>query len=199
MAPRDLVVEADRGARSRPQVKQFTAGRDPRLDGGLAVPHQPRVAEHPGPGQRGEVPADPVIPGASVGQPGDHPDPAVTQLGQAPVTARAPEKCAAEIDTVPGGTLVRGSTTNGNCGRTVAGAVRGRRRGTVGWTTNTAANGLVDNGANVTMYGLAVEHYQAVQVQWNDMVTVSLGGTGTIQHIVDGSGATVNSATRWPA
>jgi hypothetical protein len=39
--------------------------------------------------------------------------------------------------------------------------------GTVGWTVNTAANGLVVNGANVTMYGLAVEHYQAVQVQWN--------------------------------
>jgi len=39
--------------------------------------------------------------------------------------------------------------------------------GTVGWTTNTAANGLVVNGANVTFYGLAVEHYQAVQVQWN--------------------------------
>ncbi|MEY9891430.1 hypothetical protein ABIA31_005095 [Catenulispora sp. MAP5-51] len=39
--------------------------------------------------------------------------------------------------------------------------------GTVGWTTNTAANGLVVNGANVAMYGLAVEHYQAVQVQWN--------------------------------
>jgi hypothetical protein len=39
--------------------------------------------------------------------------------------------------------------------------------GTVGWTTNTAANGLVVNGANVTVHGLAVEHYQAVQVQWN--------------------------------
>jgi hypothetical protein len=26
---------------------------------------------------------------------------------------------------------------------------------------------LVVNGANVTMYGLAVEHYQAVQTQWN--------------------------------
>src|SRR5215469_16398724 len=142
--------------------------------------------------------------------------------------------------------------------------------GTVGWTTNTAANGLVVNGANVTMYGLAVEHYQAVQVQWNgnggadyfyqsempydppsqsawmdgssdgypaiavansvtsfqahglgvyfnvnpsvvsanaltsptssgvqwnDMVTVSLGGTGTIQHIINGNGATVNSGS----
>ena len=144
--------------------------------------------------------------------------------------------------------------------------------GTVGWTTNTAASGLVVNGANVTMYGLAVEHYQAVQVQWNgnggadyfyqsempydppsqsawmdgssdgypsiavassvtsfqayglgvycffnvnpsevsanaltspassgvqwhDMVTVSLGGTGTIEHILNGAGATVDSGT----
>ena len=143
--------------------------------------------------------------------------------------------------------------------------------GTVGWTTNTAANGLVVNGANVTMYGLAVEHYQAVQVQWNgnggsdyfyqsempydppnqsswmdgssdgypsinvassvssfngygvgvycyfdvnpsevsanaltspnssgvqwhDLVTVSLGGTGTIQNIINGTGGTVNSS-----
>jgi hypothetical protein len=144
--------------------------------------------------------------------------------------------------------------------------------GTVGWTTNTAANGLVVNGTNVTMYGLAVEHYQAVQVQWNgnggadyfyqsempydppnqaawmdgssdgypsvavassvtsfqayglgvycnfavnpsvvsanaltsptltgvdwhDMVTISLGGKGTIEHIIDGTGATVNSGS----
>jgi len=144
--------------------------------------------------------------------------------------------------------------------------------GTVGWTVNTAANGLVVNGANVTMYGLAVEHYQAVQVQWNgnggsdyfyqsempydppnqsswmdagadgypsfdvassvssfhgygmgvycyfdvnssvqsanaiespsgsgiqfnDLVTVSLGGTGTIDHIINGQGGTVNSSS----
>jgi hypothetical protein len=142
--------------------------------------------------------------------------------------------------------------------------------GTVGWSTNTAANGLVVNGANVTMYGLAVEHYQQVQTQWNgnggkdyfyqsempydvpnqsswmngstngypsiavsnsvnsfqgyglgvycyfstnssvssanaftspnvsgvgwhDMVTVSLGGVGTISHIINGTGGTVNS------
>jgi len=37
----------------------------------------------------------------------------------------------------------------------------------VGWTTNTAANGLVVNGANVTMYGLFVEHYQQYQTLWN--------------------------------
>ena len=144
--------------------------------------------------------------------------------------------------------------------------------GTVGWTTNTAANGLVVNGANVTFYGLAVEHYQAVQTQWNgnggadyfyqsempydppnqsswmdgssdgypsinvassvtsfnaygigvycffdvnssvvsanaltsptssgvdwhDLVSVSLGGTGTIEHIINNTGNTVNSSS----
>jgi hypothetical protein len=143
--------------------------------------------------------------------------------------------------------------------------------GTVGWTTNTAANGLVVNGANVTMYGLAVEHYQQTQVQWNGnngkdyffqsempydppnqsswmngsadgypsfavassvtgfqaygmgtycyfstnpsmisanaytspsgsgigwhgLVTVSIAGTGTISHIINGTGGTANSA-----
>jgi hypothetical protein len=141
----------------------------------------------------------------------------------------------------------------------------------VGWTTNTAANGLIVNGANVTMYGLAVEHYQAYQVTWNgnggrtyfyqsempydvpnnsswspgggvlgyasykvgagvtshqawglgvycffstnsavvadhafevptsgtalrDMVDVSLGGTGTINHVVNSSGGKVSSS-----
>jgi hypothetical protein len=37
----------------------------------------------------------------------------------------------------------------------------------VGWTSNTAENGLVVNGSDVTMYGLFVEHYQGYQVQWN--------------------------------
>jgi hypothetical protein len=37
----------------------------------------------------------------------------------------------------------------------------------VGWTSNTAVNGLVVNGSDVTMYGLFVEHYQGDQVQWN--------------------------------
>jgi hypothetical protein len=37
----------------------------------------------------------------------------------------------------------------------------------VGWNVNTAANGLTVNGANVTIYGLFVEHYQAVQTLWN--------------------------------
>ncbi|HEU4733497.1 MAG TPA: sialidase, partial [Kofleriaceae bacterium] len=37
----------------------------------------------------------------------------------------------------------------------------------VGWDTNTARNGLVVNGANVTIYGLFVEHFQQYQVLWN--------------------------------
>jgi hypothetical protein len=37
----------------------------------------------------------------------------------------------------------------------------------VGWTLNTGDTGLVVNGANVTAYGLAVEHYQKSEVVWN--------------------------------
>ena len=36
-----------------------------------------------------------------------------------------------------------------------------------GWTSNVAKNGLVVNGANVTMYGLFVEHFQEFQTLWN--------------------------------
>ncbi len=39
--------------------------------------------------------------------------------------------------------------------------------GTYGWTTNTADSGLIVNGANVTAYGLFVEHFQKYEVQWN--------------------------------
>jgi hypothetical protein len=37
----------------------------------------------------------------------------------------------------------------------------------VGWTDNTAANGLVVNGDDVTMYGLFVEHFQQYDTLWN--------------------------------
>jgi hypothetical protein len=37
----------------------------------------------------------------------------------------------------------------------------------VGWNLNTSANGLVVNGAGVTIYGLFVEHHQQFQVLWN--------------------------------
>jgi hypothetical protein len=36
----------------------------------------------------------------------------------------------------------------------------------VGWTSNTAATGVVVTGADVTSYGLAVEHYQKSEVIW---------------------------------
>ncbi|MCX4817316.1 RICIN domain-containing protein [Streptomyces sp. NBC_01239] len=144
--------------------------------------------------------------------------------------------------------------------------------GTVGWTTNTADTGLIVNGANVTAYGLFVEHFQKTQVVWNgnggrtyffqnempydppnqaswmngsgkgypaykvaanvttheawglgsycyfssnssvvadhsfevpsvsgvkfhDMVTVSLGGVGTISHVINNTGGPSNSST----
>jgi hypothetical protein len=37
----------------------------------------------------------------------------------------------------------------------------------VGWTSNTATTGLIVNGNNVSAYGLAVEHYQGYEVEWN--------------------------------
>jgi hypothetical protein len=37
----------------------------------------------------------------------------------------------------------------------------------VGWTKNTADHGLIVNGDNVTVYGLAVEHFQKTQTIWN--------------------------------
>jgi hypothetical protein len=39
--------------------------------------------------------------------------------------------------------------------------------GTVGWTVNTAATGLIVNGDNVLATGLFVEHYQNYEVEWN--------------------------------
>jgi hypothetical protein len=44
---------------------------------------------------------------------------------------------------------------------------RGDHSNGVGWNTNPAAQGLIVNGANVTMYGLFVEHYEKYQTTWN--------------------------------
>ncbi|MEU7757720.1 adenylyl cyclase [Micromonospora aurantiaca (nom. illeg.)] len=41
------------------------------------------------------------------------------------------------------------------------------RAGTIGWTVNTAATGVIVNGDDVTAYGLFVEHYQRWQTIWN--------------------------------
>jgi riboflavin synthase alpha subunit len=37
----------------------------------------------------------------------------------------------------------------------------------VGWTVNTAKNGVIVNGNDVTLYGLFVEHFQEYQTIWN--------------------------------
>ena len=37
----------------------------------------------------------------------------------------------------------------------------------VGWDVNTAPNGIIINGDDVTMYGLFVEHFQEYQTIWN--------------------------------
>jgi hypothetical protein len=37
----------------------------------------------------------------------------------------------------------------------------------VGWNINTAANGLIVNGNDVTAYGAFVEHFQQYEVIWN--------------------------------
>ena len=39
--------------------------------------------------------------------------------------------------------------------------------GTVGWTINTADNGMTVNGNNVEATGLFVEHYRKTEVAWN--------------------------------
>ncbi|CAM4178402.1 discoidin domain-containing protein [Kibdelosporangium persicum] len=44
---------------------------------------------------------------------------------------------------------------------------RGDHGDGIGWDQNTAANGLIVNGNDVTMYGLFVEHYQQYQTIWN--------------------------------
>ncbi|MEU5879536.1 discoidin domain-containing protein [Spirillospora sp. NPDC047279] len=46
-------------------------------------------------------------------------------------------------------------------------AWRGDHGDGVGWTVNTADNGLTVNGDDVTAYGLFVEHYQKYQLVWN--------------------------------
>jgi hypothetical protein len=44
---------------------------------------------------------------------------------------------------------------------------RGDHSNGVGWNTNPAQQGLVVNGADATIYGLAVEHYEKYQTTWN--------------------------------
>jgi hypothetical protein len=68
--------------------------------------------------------------------------------------------------------------------------------GTFGWTTNTATNGLVVNGANVTMYGLAVEHYQQTQVVWNGSGGKDYFYQSEMPYDVPNQGSWMNGSTR---
>nr|WP_033365438.1 ricin-type beta-trefoil lectin domain protein [Dactylosporangium aurantiacum] len=68
--------------------------------------------------------------------------------------------------------------------------------GTVGWNTNTAANGLsycyFSTNPSVVL-GHSFEVPVTTNVKFHNMVTVSLGGTGTIAHVINDTGAAVNS------
>jgi len=61
--------------------------------------------------------------------------------------------------------------------------------GTVGWTINTAANGLVVNGDYVTALGLAVEHYQQNQVVWNGQAGETIFYQSELPYDVPGQSA----------
>ena len=66
----------------------------------------------------------------------------------------------------------------------------------VSWTSNTAENGLVVNGHDVTMYGLFVEHYQGYQVTWNGNGGRTYLFQNEMPYDVPGQGAWMNDATR---
>jgi hypothetical protein len=66
----------------------------------------------------------------------------------------------------------------------------------VGWTSNTAANGLVVNGNDVTMYGLFVEHYQEHQVLWNGNGGRTYMYQNEMPYDVPDQAAWMNGATR---
>ena len=65
-----------------------------------------------------------------------------------------------------------------------------------GWTSNTAANGLVVNGRDVTMYGLFVEHYQQHQVLWNANGGRTYMFQNEMPYDVPGQSEWMNGATR---
>jgi hypothetical protein len=69
-----------------------------------------------------------------------------------------------------------------------------------GWNTNTARNGLVVNGNNVTMYGLFVEHYQEYQTVWNGNGGRTYFFQNEMPYDPPNQGAWMNGATQgWAA
>jgi hypothetical protein len=61
---------------------------------------------------------------------------------------------------------------------------------------NTAANGLVVNGNDVTMYGLFVEHYQEYQVRWNGNGGRTYMFQNEMPYDVPDQGSWMNGATK---
>jgi F5/8 type C domain len=66
----------------------------------------------------------------------------------------------------------------------------------VGWTTNTADNGLTVNGANVTAYGLFVEHYQKYNVIWNGQGGKTIFFQNELPYDPPNQAAYMNGSTR---
>jgi hypothetical protein len=91
----------------------------------------------------------------------------------------------------------------------------------VGWENNTAANGMIVAGDDVTAYGLFVEHYQEFQVLWKGnggrtyfyqseipydlprkpnsparRITVALGNLGSIDNVINNTGGATQMKPR---
>ena len=66
----------------------------------------------------------------------------------------------------------------------------------VGWNSNTAANGLVVNGDNVTAYGLFAEHYQQYQVIWNGNGGKTIFYQSEMPYDPPNQGAYMNGSTK---
>jgi hypothetical protein len=66
----------------------------------------------------------------------------------------------------------------------------------VGWTTNTADNGLTVNGNNVTAYGLFVEHYQKYNVVWNGQGGKTIFFQNELPYDPPNQAAYMNGSTR---
>jgi F5/8 type C domain-containing protein len=60
------------------------------------------------------------------------------------------------------------------------------------WTSDTGGTGVIVNGSNVTAYGLAVEHYQKYETQWN-------GQGGTVIFFQNENPYEVPSQSAWMA
>jgi hypothetical protein len=66
----------------------------------------------------------------------------------------------------------------------------------VGWTVNTADNGLTVNGDNVTAYGLFVEHYQKYNVVWNGQGGKTIFFQNELPYDPPNQAAYMNGSTR---